>query len=221
MGVRSDMSTTPTAIAVDQVSFLQRLKGFAGAVAFLLIRRFPKLLQLHRNQKSWTLLRVALGLFGAALVVLPLSLWHGWITAIFGLAFFVVSILLPPAQLESETDRKANELGAHIVVSGGEYQPGNALPTQARLFISPAHVWALDSHFNPLVVVQTAEITHLRVESRDTRWVLRVRWADHKAEFSFAGFFAERFARLAEDSIRASIPGSDARVARKSRAAGA
>src|SRR5271170_8001255 len=111
MGVRSDMSTTPTAIAVDQVSFLQRLKGFAGAVAFLLIRRFPKLLQLHRNQKSWTLLRVALGLFGAALVVLPLSLWHGWITAIFGLAFFVVSILLPPAQLESETDRKANELG--------------------------------------------------------------------------------------------------------------
>jgi hypothetical protein len=214
------MSATPTAITVEPLSFLQRIKSFSGAATFLVIRRFPKLIQLHRNQKSWTLLRIALGCFGAALVVLPLSLWQGWFTAIFGLFLFIASILLPPAQIESDTDRKAKELGAHIIVSGGEYQPGNGLPSQARLFISPAHVWALDSHFNPLVVIQTSEISLLRVEPGENRWVLRARWADHKAEFSFEGFFAERFAKLAEESIRASLPDSSASPLVKSRAAG-
>jgi hypothetical protein len=213
------MSATPTAITVEPLSFLQRIKSFSGAATFLVIRRFPKLIQLHRNQKSWTLLRIALGCFGAALVILPLSLWKGWFTAIFGLFLFIASILLPPAQIESDTDRKAKELGAHIIVSGGEYQPGNGLPSQARLFISPAHVWALDSHFNPLVVIQTSEISLLRVEPRENRWVLRARWADHKAEFSFEGFFAERFAKLAEESIRASLPNSSASPLVKSRAA--
>jgi hypothetical protein len=214
------MSATPTAITVEPLSFLQRIRSFSGAATFLVIRRFPKLIQLHRNQKSWTLLRIALGCFGAALVVLPLSLWQGWFTAIFGLFLFIASILLPPAQIESDTDRKAKELGAHIIVSGGEYQPGNGLPSQARLFISPAHVWALDSHFNPLVVIQTSEISLLRVEPGENRWVLRTRWADHKAEFSFEGFFAERFAKLAEESIRASLPDSSASPLVKSRAAG-
>ena len=92
------MSTTPTAIATGDLSSLQRLRNFVGAAAFLFIQRSPKLLQLHRNEKSWTLFRIALGIFGAALVVLPLSLWHGWFTAIFGLLLFVTSILLPPAE---------------------------------------------------------------------------------------------------------------------------
>jgi hypothetical protein len=44
------------------------------------------------------------------------------------------------------------------------------------------------------------------VEEKEQRWLLQIRWADHKAEFAFAGFFAERFARLAEESIRAALP---------------
>ena len=67
------MSTTPTAIATGEVNSFQRLRNFVGAAAFLLIQRSPKLLQLHRNEKSWTLFRIALGIFGAALVVLPLG----------------------------------------------------------------------------------------------------------------------------------------------------
>jgi hypothetical protein len=201
------MSTTPTAItAPDQDNFYQRLKSFTGAALFLLFQRFPKLLQLHRNEKAWGLMRIALGIFGAALVVLPLSLWSGYITAIFGLGLFLLSILLPPAETESDTDRKARDLGAVTVVSGGEYQPGNAPAAAVRLFISHAHIWALDKHFDPLLVIPSQEISGLRVESVQDCWLLRVRWADHKVEFSYDGFFAERFARLAEDSIRAVVP---------------
>jgi len=51
------MSTTPTAIAADQAKFLPRVRGFLGAALFLALRRFPRLLQLHRNESSWALFR--------------------------------------------------------------------------------------------------------------------------------------------------------------------
>ena len=201
------MSTTPRAIvSTSRENLLQRAKAFFGAALFLGIHRFPRLLQLHRNEKSWTLFRIALACLGAAIVILPLSLWNGWITASFGLLLFVVAILLPPAQLESVTDRKARELGAQTVVSGGEYQPGNVPAAEVRLFISPAHIWVLDAHFDPLLVMSAPEISSVRVEEKDQRQLLQIRWAEHKAELAFAGYFAERFARLAEESIRAALP---------------
>src|ERR1700758_4739774 len=152
------MSTTPNVITAEQENLLQRVKGACGAALFLLLQRSPKFLKLYRNEQSWTLLRIALGCFGAALVILPLSLWHGYYTAVFGLFIFVLSILLPPAELESATDRKARELGAQTVVSGGDYQPANAEPTAVQLFVSPSHTSALDKNYDPQVVITTAEI---------------------------------------------------------------
>ncbi|MGB2628875.1 MAG: hypothetical protein WAK20_18975 [Candidatus Acidiferrum sp.] len=192
-----------------------------GAGLFLLLQRFPRLLKFQRSESSWSIFRFLLGCFGAALVVLPLSFWVGWVTGIVvplaGMALFVASILLPPPELESETDRKARELGASTMVSGGEYQPGNAPSTQARLFISSAHIWALDKNFDPLLVIPTPEISAVYVDSLLNRWLLHIRWEGHNAEFSFDGLFAERFARLAEDSIKAVVPGQ--RTAPKRRAA--
>jgi hypothetical protein len=216
------MSATPTAItSAETAGLIPRLKAFTGAALFLLFQRFPKLIQLHKNEQAWGLMRIALGIFGAALVVLPLSLWSGWITAIFGLVLFLLSILLPPAETESDTDRKARDLGASTVVSGGEYQPGNAPAAGVRLFISSSHIWALDKHFDPLLVIPTTEISRLSVEPVSDAWTLQVRWADHKAEFAYDGFFAERFARLAGESIRAAVPVLAPSRAAKRRAAGA
>jgi len=105
------MSTTPTVITREETRFLPRVRGFVGDALFLAMRRSPRLLQLHRNPGSWAVFRFALACFGAALVILPLGLWNGWMTAIFGLGLFVVAVLLPPAERESTTDRKARELG--------------------------------------------------------------------------------------------------------------
>jgi hypothetical protein len=205
------MSTTPTTIAsTAEDNLTQRLRNSAGAGVFLLVQRFPLLLKLQRSENSWTIFRLLLGCFGAALVVLPLSFWIGWVTGIvaplLGMAFFIASILLPPLDMESSTDRKARELGANTMVSGGEYQSLNGPPTHARLFISSAHVWALDKHFDPLLVIPTPEISAICVDPLLDRWLLLIRWADHSAEFTYQGIFAERFARLAEQSIRAALP---------------
>ena len=178
------MTTTPTAIVTGEVNTFRRLRNFVGTAVFLLLQRSPKLLQFYRNEKSWALFRVALGLFGAALVVLPLGLWNGWLTAIFGLLLFVTSILLPPAETESATDRKARELGTQTVVSGGEYHSGNASAASSQLFLSPEQVWALDRNLNPLIVIPTPELDSIRVEPSGDNWLLQIRWADHKAEFS-------------------------------------
>jgi hypothetical protein len=196
------MSTTPRVITAAQDTFVQRTKNFVGAAFFLLLQKSPKLLALHRNQKAWTLFRIALGCFGAALVLLPLALWSGYFTALFGLGLFVLSILLPPAELESLTDRKVRELGARTVVSGGEYGGTNGKPRNVQLFVSPSHTWAMDKNYEPLVVMATAEIKSLRVEPAKDDWVLHVWWADHKAEFVYKGIFAERFAKLAEETLR-------------------
>src|SRR5215470_3790824 len=214
------MSTTPTAISTEATKFLPRLRGFIGAALFFSLRKFPRLVQIYRNENSWAVFRFVLACFGAALVILPLGLWKGWMTAIFGLVLFVTAILLPPAEIESGTDRKARELGAQTVVSGGDYAPGNAPSTHARLFISPVHIWALDAQFRPLVVIPVGEITRLRVEPARSSWMLQVRWGDHKAEFRYQGIFAERFARLAEESILAANPSAPGKE-RKQRAAGA
>jgi len=200
------MSTSRTSIAArSHEKLVDKAKAFSGAALFLAIHRFPRLLQLHRNEKSWTLLRIALACLGAAIVVLPLSLWNGWITASFGLLLFVLAILLPPAQLESATDRKARELGAQTVVSGGKYQARSAPPVEVRLFISSTMIWALDIRFDPLLQMPTQEISYLGVEEKEQRWQLQIGWGDHSAEFVFDGFFAERFAHLAEESIRAAL----------------
>jgi hypothetical protein len=196
------MSTTPNVITAEQENLPQRVKGALGTALFLLLQSSPKLLKLYRNEQSWALFRVALGCFGAALVVLPLSLWHGYFTAVFGLMFFVLSILLPPAELESATDRKARELGAQTVVSGGDYQPGNATLTAVQLFISPSQTWAMDKRYQPQVVITTGEIATVDVLPSENHWLLIVRWGDHKAEFLYKGLFAERFARLAEEALR-------------------
>jgi hypothetical protein len=196
------MSTTPNVISVEQENLLQRIKGACGAALFVVIQSSPKILNLYRNEQSWTLFRVALGCFGAALVVLPLSLWHGYFTAIFGLAVFVLSILLPPAELESATDRKARELGARTVVSGGEYQALNGALTPVQLFISPSHVWAMDKAYEAQAVINIAEISSVDAVPRNGHWVLILRCGDQKVEFRYTGIFDERFARLAEESVR-------------------
>jgi hypothetical protein len=179
-----------------------RMRNLATGTLYALWQMLPKLLQLRRNKESLLAFRVALGVSGAALVVLPLSLWEGWITAIVGLALFSTAILLPPARPHTTSDDKARELGALLVVEGGDYQPGNAPARTVRLFIGTRNIWALDKLFQPLLVVPAAEMTSLCVEQHDGAWRMRVGWNEHTAEFCYHGVFAEHLARLAESAIR-------------------
>ncbi|HZS70517.1 MAG TPA: hypothetical protein VFA13_01655 [Candidatus Acidoferrum sp.] len=176
-------------------------KMFIGAI-FAGVLVLSRILHLRRSPGSWTAFRVILGFAGAGLVVLPLSLWNSYLLPVAGLGMFAAAILLPPAKPDTSVDDRARALGALVVVNGGRYQPGNAGATAARLFVGSEHIWALDSHLQPLLVIPIAEITSAAAERGEDEWHLRIRWADRAAEFSYTGVFGEHLARVAESTLR-------------------
>jgi hypothetical protein len=199
------MSKSESAHSENSQSLSARARGIFIVALFAAAMLVPRLLKLRRNKRTWMAFRIALGILGAALVILPLGLWNGRLTAITGLALFVASVLIPSPQPSISLDDKARELGALVVVNGGKYQPGNAPVTSVQLFIGSEHVWALDDHLQPLLLVPTSEISFARAEARDGRWLLRIRWSDRTAEFLYNGFFAEHLARVAESTLCAAM----------------
>jgi hypothetical protein len=214
------MSTAPATAASPVEGTGARLRNLLIGAMFAAVLLIPKLLHLRRNPQSWMAFRVFLGFAGAALVILPLSLWNSWLAAIAGLGMFMAAILLPPAKTLNIPDEKARELGALVIVNGGNYQPGNAAPATVQLFVGAERIWALDSNFQPLLVIPAAEITSANAQQKKDRWILQVRWSDNVAEFFYQGVFAEHFARVAQSTL-GSVMHSPLPILPRSRAASA
>lgn len=214
------METTATSRASQQETLTTRARNLAIGAIFALVLLLPKLLRVRRNERSWLFFRVLLGMTGAALVILPLSLWNSWLAAIAGLAMFLASILLPPAKPENLVDDKAREIGALVVVNGGEYPLEDAASAPVQLFAGIDNIWALDSRLRPLLIIPTPEISSVQAEEVGKRWVLRVRTKERLIEFYYRGIFAEHLARVAETTIR-NVMRPALPVAPRSRAAGA
>ncbi len=197
------MSTAPATAGSQHEGTGVRLRNLIISAMFGAVLLIPKLLHIRRNAKSWMAFRIFLGFAGAALVILPLSLWNSWLAAIAGLGMFLAAILLPPAQPHTVPKEKARELGALVIVNGGKYQPGNAAPTPVQLFVGAERIWALDSHFQPLLVIPAAEISSANAIQAQAKnhWILQVRWSDNAAEFSYQGIFAEHLARVAQSTL--------------------
>jgi hypothetical protein len=214
------MSTAPATAASQVEGTGARLRNLVIGAMFAAVLLIPKILHIRRNAQSWMAFRIFLGFAGAALVILPLSLWNSWLAAIAGLGMFLAAILLPPAKSQHVPDDKARELGALVIVNGGKYQPGNATAASVQLFVGPEQVWALDARFQPLLVIPAAEITSANVLQKKERWILQVRWSDKAAEFSYRGVFAEHLARVAESTL-GSVMHTPLPILSKSRAASA
>jgi len=214
------MSTAPTTAASQHEGTGSRLRHVLIGALFALVLLVPKLLRIRNNAQSWMAFRIILAFAGAALVILPLSLWNSWLAAIAGLAMFLAAILLPPAKPHTTPDEKARELGSLVIVNGGQYQPGNSAPAPVQLYVGADQIWALDSLFHPLLVIPAAEITSAKALQERDRWLLQICWPNNFAEFTYQGIFAEHLARVAESTL-ASIKHSPLTVLPKSRAASA
>jgi hypothetical protein len=214
------METTASQTASQTDSLGIRLRNIAIGALFALVLLVPKLLRIRRDPRSWTAFRILLGIAGAALVVLPLAFWNSWLAAIAGLAMFLTAALLPSAQPDTHADEKAKELDVLVVVNGGKYRPGTGPAACVQLFVGADNIWALNSHLHPLLIIPTSGISSVRAEETANGWVVRVRWKDRIAEFSYSGIFAEHLARVAESTIRSVMP-SALPILPRSRAAGA
>jgi hypothetical protein len=209
----STATTTETALAEGLSAKLRKVVIDAGFAVVLLV---PKVLSLRRDERSWVIFRMVLGVFGAALVVLPIGFFGSYFLAVAGLVAFIVAILLPPPKATSVTDDKARELGALTVIDGGTFQSGTfAVPVQ--LFVGSQKLWALEADFHPLLVIPVAELISAQAEEVEGCWILRLRWVDRSAIFSYSGVFGEQQARVAESTVqsmmRSAVPVSPRRRA--------
>ncbi|HXJ07647.1 MAG TPA: hypothetical protein VNH65_21305 [Candidatus Acidoferrum sp.] len=212
------MSSPPAAAVPQDAGTLARLRNAVIGALFALVLLIPKLLRIRSRAQSWMAFRIILAFAGAALVILPLSLWNSWLAAIAGLAMFLAAILLPPAKPHTTPDDKARELGALVIVNGGQFQPGSSTPAPVQLYVGAEQIWALDPRFHPLLVIPAAEIASAIALQEGNRWILQVRWLDNSADFIYEGMFAEHLARVAESTL-ASVKHSPLTVLPRSRAA--
>jgi hypothetical protein len=194
------MDSTANPAASQTANALARLqKMFIGAL-FAGVLLVPKILNLRRDERSWTAFRVLLGIAGAGFVILPLAFWNSWLAAIAGLSMFLTAALLPPAIADVTADDKAREFGALVVVNGGKTRMSNvAVPV--RLLVGTENIWALDSHLQTRLIIPVGELTSVYSEENENGWVVRLRRSNGVEEFAYRGVFAEHFAKVAENTI--------------------
>jgi hypothetical protein len=194
------MDSTANPAASQTANALARLqKMFIGAL-FAGVLLVPKILNLRRDERSWTAFRVLLGIAGAGFVILPLAFWNSWLAAIAGLAMFLTAALLPPAIADVTADDKAREFGALVVVNGGKTRMSNvAVPV--RLLVGTENIWALDSHLQTRLIIPVGEVSSVYSEETENGWVVRLRRPNRVEEFAYRGVFAEHFAKVAENTI--------------------
>jgi len=191
----------------EAVSSVARIRLTVADTLFQVTRAYPKLLAYRSTPGAWTAMRVAAGIAGAGLVVLPLSLWNAWAFAPVGLVLFLLAVLVPPIRQDRGTSEAIQQLGAYVVLDGGrlscgKLSPEGSEPCTVHLYLTQTRVWALDPELRPVVVIPTDEISAVTAFPSQDEWRLRVGWEKGSAEFSFAGIFAERRARLAEQGLR-------------------
>jgi hypothetical protein len=196
------MDSTANPAASQTANALARLqKMFIGAL-FAGVLIVPKVLNLRRDERSWTAFRVLLGIAGAGFVILPLAFWNSWLAAIAGLAMFLTAALLPPAIADVTADDKARELGALVVVNGGKTRMSNGVVVPVRLLVGTENIWALDSQLQTRLIIPVGELTSVYSEETEHGWVVRLRRVNSVEEFSYRGVFAEHFAKVTESTIR-------------------
>src|SRR5256885_958537 len=119
----------------------------------------------RRNPHSWFAFRLFLGLFGAALVLLPLALPENWIASNFGLAIFLTSILLPPLSETTSEPQLSRPIAGQLVLTGAEFSSGGALAIPVRLYVNSEQVLAMKPN--------------LRSEERRVGKECRSRWSPY------------------------------------------
>jgi hypothetical protein len=203
-----------------------RLRRGALWLLFAIVLVIPKIIAARRRRHIWNRMRLGAAVLGAAAIAGGLTVARGnsardvaitmAITA--GVLLTALALLIGPDQSAASPssstliDLRARELGALVVVDGGEYiDPGrgpDVRRVEARLFVGSQWIWVLDTALNTLLEIPIAQIATLRVErgggepqEPNADCKLHVAWERSTAEFIYRGPFAEHLARVAETTI--------------------
>jgi hypothetical protein len=182
-----------------------RLRHGALWVIFALVLMIPKVNRLRRRRKTWNVVRVMIGIAGAAMLAIAVARGYspGLIAASALMLLFV--LVAAPKGPEFSVDARARELGALIVVEGGRYTDASGASHSAKLFVGPDRLWVLGAALELLLEIPLQEVRSLSVEPAEAEWILRFDCGESSVEFLYQGTFAEHLARVAEATIRSRL----------------
>ncbi len=201
--------TRQSALAREPAS--ARARRLALAVLFSAILLIPRLRRLRRRPKAWLVVRIIAGAAGAALIWRFARSNHGPASLIVGV-FLAAFAALARARPEKKTvDDVARELGALVVVNGGDFSGAGNAHRGVSIVVAPERLVVLTHAFEKLAEIPVAATRQISTgpaganghRSNDV-WELRIDWGSggrETASFRFRGTFAEHLARVAGQTI--------------------
>lgn len=184
-----------------------RVRRGALWMIFALVLLIPKLNRLRRRRRAWNIVRVVVGIAGAAMLAFGGARGHAFTLLLAGALMMVLALILNAERSELSVDARARELGALIVVEGGRWVDGAGKDQRVKLFVGPDRLWALDASLHILLEIPMRQVRNLYVAAAGTGWKLRVEWEQEGTgtEFIYEGTFAEHLAGVAEATVRSRL----------------
>ncbi len=206
----------------ETLDVLTRLRRGALWLLFAAVLLIPKIMALRRRPRVWNGMRMAAIVLGLAASVAGFAALHknpGRALTITAGALLVVLALTIPAEQSAISstssqlvDLRARQLGALVVVDGGEYLVANNQNVSARIFVSAERLWVLNTALDIVAEIPVPQIAAVRVEresqqtaSANEIWNLVIAGEQVTASFVYCGHFAEHLARVAEETIGGQI----------------
>jgi len=180
---------------------LARLRRGALWLIFALVLLIPKMNRLRRHTRAWNFGRLIAGVAGATMMAWGAAREHKFATLAIGALVLFFALLLTPERREISMDERARQLGALIVVNGGDYIDAAGAPNPAKLFIGSNRLWVLDPALHILLEVPLQQVRALFVEPAGADWKLRLDWDQTTVEFLYPGAFGEDLARVAYETL--------------------
>jgi hypothetical protein len=183
----------------------ERVRRAGLWLLFATVLIIPRVLRLRRHPRRWNGLRVGASLLGVAMIVLAHLERAGLLLTVCGTALVLFALVIVPERRKPSVDERVRELGALVVVSGGQCRAADGALTEARLLVGRDRLWALDAELRTLLELPLAALGVLRAEGTGESWKLCVGGEAGVAEFLYHGPFAEHLARVAESTLRGQL----------------
>lgn len=193
-----------------------RARRLAVAALFTVILLIPRIRRLRRRPRVWLLFRAAVGLAGAVLIWRFARYGAGSASLVAGLVLVGFAVLVRARLGKNTADDVARELGALVVVNGGDFAAGKESGRAVYIFVHPERLLVLSPTFKPLAEIPLARLRQVSTTPAGANghrgldaWELKLDWdsgrqqetIQEEAIFHYYGTFAEHLARVAGQTI--------------------
>jgi len=172
---------------------------------FAIVLIIPKVNRLRRRSRTWNMVRALMAVVGTGMLVLAVACGYAAAPLAAGVLMLLFASILAPERPEFSIDARAKELGALIVVDGGQYVDASGSAHRVKLFLAPHRLLVLNPALQVLAEIPLHEIRALVVEPASADWSFRVERAETMATFVYEGTFGEHLARVAEATVRGQL----------------